>query len=343
MAPRRAVIAGAGGRDFHNFLTLFRDDAEVEVVAFTATQIPGIAGRTFPAALAGPRYPDGIPIVDEETLESVCGAHRIDDVIFSYSDRRHEDVMHLASRAIAAGARFVLPGARETMLDSAKPVIAVSAVRTGCGKSQTSRHLSHHLSGRGLRNVLVRHPMPYGDLARQAVQRFATLDELKTADCTIEEREEYEPHIRAGSIVYAGVDYREILARAETEADVVLWDGGNNDFPFFRPDLHIVVADALRPDQLTTHYPGEAVLRMADIVVINKVDAAETATVDAMADRIAGLRPGVPVVRAASPPRLLPDCEYHSAVRGEAFPSEKDRRTDHRPPGRRGAASGPAP
>jgi len=301
---RRVLILGAGGRDFHDYLTLYRDDAGVDVVAFTATQIPGIANRTFPASLAGPWYPDGIPIIAEERLEQICRDGAVDDVICAYSDLRHDDVMHLASRSIAAGARFVIPGARETMLASKKPVIAVSAVRTGCGKSQTSRHLSKHLNGRGLKNVLVRHPMPYGNLAKQAVQRFETIDDLKQADCTIEEREEYEPHIRAGSIVYAGVDYRGILNGAETEADVILWDGGNNDFPFFRPDLHIVIADALRPDQLTTHYPGEAVLRMADIVVINKVDAAEDSVVTKIGSDIARLLPGKPVVRAASPARL---------------------------------------
>jgi predicted GTPase len=301
---RRIVIVGAGGRDFHSFLTLYRDDCNTEVVAFTAAQIPGIADRRFPTSLAGRRYPDGIPIIEEESLERICLDQAIDDVVCAYSDLRHDDVMHLASRSIAAGARFVLPGARETMLESRKPVIAVSAVRTGCGKSPTSRFLSRHLKSRQLQNVLVRHPMPYGNLARQMVQRFATVEDLDTADCTIEEREEYEPHIRAGSIVYAGVDYREILAQAETEADMILWDGGNNDFPFFRPDLHIVVTDALRPDQLTTHHPGEAVLRMADIVVINKVHVADTGVVDTMSSAIAGLLPGVPIVRAASPARL---------------------------------------
>lgn len=303
-APRRTVILGAGGRDFHNFLTLYRDDERAEIVAFTATQIPGIAGRRFPASLAGPFYPDGIPIFDEEDLEEICRDHAIDDVICAYSDLRHEDVMHLASRSLAAGARFVLPGARETMLESKKPIIAVSAVRTGCGKSQTTRHLSMHLKRRGLQNVLVRHPMPYGDLERQGVQRFVTVEDLKRADCTIEEREEYEPHIRAGTIVYAGVDYGGILAQAETEADVILWDGGNNDFPFFRPDLHIVIADALRPDQLTTHHPGEAALLMADIVVINKVYAAGAAIVDEMSHEISHLLPNVPIVRAASPAKL---------------------------------------
>jgi predicted GTPase len=301
---RRIVILGAGGRDFHNFLTLYRDDDGTHVLAFTATQIPGIADRQFPASLAGTRYPEGIPIIEEDQLEQFCLDRDVDDVIMAYSDLRHDEVMHLASRSIAAGARFVIPGARETMLHSQKPVIAVSAVRTGCGKSQTTRHLSQHLRQRSLQNVLVRHPMPYGNLAQQAVQRFETIEELTEADCTIEEREEYEPHIRAGTVVYAGVDYGAILARAETEADVILWDGGNNDFPFFRPDLHIVIVDALRPGQLTTHHPGEAVLRMADIVVINKVHAAEDGVVDAMSEEISRLLPDKPIVRAASPARV---------------------------------------
>lgn len=308
---RRIVIVGAGGRDFHDFLTLYRDDPAVDVLAFTAAQIPGIAGRTFPESLAGPRYPDGIPIIEEDRLEQFCRDRAVDEVVCAYSDLRHEDVMHLASRSIAAGARFVLPGARETMLESRKPVIAVSAVRTGCGKSQTTRYLSRHLNRRNLNNVLVRHPMPYGDLARQAVQRFKTIEDLERADCTIEEREEYEPHIDAGTIVYAGVDYRKILARAETEADVILWDGGNNDFPFFRPDLHIVIVDALRPGQLTTHHPGEAVLRMADIVVINKIDAAEDDVVAGMIDAINELLPGVPILQAASPARLDEPAQVH--------------------------------
>lgn len=308
---RRVVILGAGGRDFHNFLTLYRDDEEANVLAFTATQIPGIADRKFPASLAGPRYPDGISIIEEDQLEQFCREQAVDDVIFAYSDLRHDDVMHLASRSIAAGARFIIPGASETMLDSRKPVIAVSAVRTGCGKSQTTRHLSQHLKRRNLKNVLIRHPMPYGNLERQAVQRFETIEELKGADCTIEEREEYEPHIRAGTVVYAGVDYGAILARAETDADVILWDGGNNDFPFFRPDLHIVIVDALRPDQLTTHHPGEAVLLMADIVVINKVRAAEEGVVETMSREISRLVPDVPIVRAASPARLQRPEEIH--------------------------------
>jgi predicted GTPase len=308
---RRIVILGAGGRDFHNFLTLYRDDDKTEIVAFTATQIPGIAGRKFPASLAGPRYPDGISIVEEDKLEEICREEAVDDVVCAYSDLRHDEVMHLASRSISAGANFVLPGARETMLDSRKPIIAVSAVRTGCGKSQTTRYLSQHLNTRHLQNVLVRHPMPYGDLTRQAVQRFETIEDLKRADCTIEEREEYEPHIRAGTIVYAGVDYSAILTAAETEADVILWDGGNNDFPFFRPDLHIVVVDALRPDQLTTHHPGEAALRMADIVIINKVRAADDEIVEIMSSNISRLLPDIPIVRAASPARLAEPEHVH--------------------------------
>lgn len=310
-ARRRIVIVGAGGRDFHDFLTLYRDDPAADVIAFTAAQIPGIAGRTFPASLAGARYPDGIPIVEEDRLERICRDRAVDEVVCAYSDLRHEDVMHLASRSIAAGARFVLPGARETMLESRKPVVAVSAVRTGCGKSQTTRYLSRHLNRRNLTNVLVRHPMPYGDLSSQAAQRFQTIADLQDADCTIEEREEYEPHIEAGTIVYAGVDYREILVRAETEADVILWDGGNNDFPFFRPDLHIVIVDALRPGQLTTHHPGEAVLRMADAVVVNKVDAAAAGVVSEMVDTIDELLPGVPVLRAASPTRIEDPARIH--------------------------------
>lgn len=310
-ARRRIVIVGAGGRDFHDFLVLYRDDPAADVLAFTAAQIPGIAGRIFPASLAGPRYPDGIPIIEEDRLERFCRDRAADEVVCAYSDLCHEDVMHLASRSIAAGARFILPGARETMLESRKPVIAVSAVRTGCGKSQTTRYLSRHLNRRNVNNVLVRHPMPYGDLSRQAVQRFQTIADLQYADCTIEEREEYEPHIEAGTIVYAGVDYREILTQAESEADVILWDGGNNDFPFFRPDLHIVIADALRPDQLTTHHPGEAVLRMADVVVINKVDAAGGGVVAGMSDEIDKLLPGIPVLQAASPARIANPARIH--------------------------------
>jgi predicted GTPase len=298
--PKRVAILGAAGRDFHNFNMLYRDDPAVEVVAFTATQIPGIAGRRYPAALAGTRYPEGIPVVEAAGLEDLIRREKIDEVMFAYSDVTHAEVMHQASRALAAGADFILAGPARTMIAVGKPVIAVSAVRTGSGKSQTARHLARHLRARGKRVAVLRHPMPYGDLARQAVQRFASRADLDAANCTIEEREEYEPHIEAGGIVFAGVDYRAIAAAAEREADIVLWDGGNNDFPFLKPDLHIVVADALRPDQLATHHPGEAALRMADIVVINKTDAAPPAAVECMIVAIRGLVRAT-IVRAASP------------------------------------------
>jgi predicted GTPase len=238
---------GAAGRDFHNFNVVYRDDAAVRVVAFTAAQIPGIDDRRYPPALAGPAYPEGIPIVEESELERICRSEGVEQVAFSYSDVPHAEVMHAASRALAAGADFTLLGPDRTMLRSRKPVFAVSAVRTGSGKSQTARWLVRRFGERQLRVAVVRHPMPYGDLERQRVQRFAAYADLDAAECTIEEREEYEPHLAAGSVVYAGVDYGAILARAEAEADVIVWDGGNNDFPFFRPDLHIVLVDALRP------------------------------------------------------------------------------------------------
>ena len=301
---RRVLILGAAGRDFHNFNTLYRADPSARVVAFTAAQIPGIEARRYPATLAGARYPRGIPIVPESELEAVCLRERVDTVSFAYSDVTHETVMHLASRALAAGADFELPGPRRTMLRAAVPVVAVSAVRTGCGKSQIARWQGRRLREQGHRVVLLRHPMPYGDLARQRVQRFASTEELAAAGCTIEEREEYEPHLAAGNIVYAGVDYAAILEQAEREADVIVWDGGNNDFPFLRPDVHIVVADALRPGQISHYHPGEAVLRMADVVVVNKVDSAAVEDTQRVLDEVAALRPGVPVVRAASPVTL---------------------------------------
>ena len=308
----RTVILGAAGRDFHNFNMLYRDDPATEVVAFTAAQIPEISGRRYPAALAGSLYSSGIPVVDESELEPLCKAERIERVVFSYSDVTHEAVMHLASRVLATGADFVLAGPRRTMLTSKRPVIAISAVRTGCGKSQTARWLSVWLRERGLRVAAIRHPMPYGDLEKQAVQRFGSLADLDTAACTIEEREEYEPHIRAGNVVYAGIDYAAILEAAEKESDLILWDGGNNDFPFVRPDLHIVIVDALRPQHLTTHHPGEAVLRMADIIVVNKVDAAAAADVQTLIERIRTFMPATPIVRAASPVTL----EDPAALRG---------------------------
>lgn len=303
-AVRRCILMGAAGRDFHNFNVALRDNPAYDVVAFTAAQIPGIAGRRYPPELAGPRYPDGIPIVAEDALEALCRERDIHEVVFAYSDVPHAAVMHAASRALAEGADFVLLGPRQTMIQSALPVIAISALRTGCGKSQTGRWLSTRLRGQGLRVAVVRHPMPYGDLVRQAVQRFAGRADLESADCTIEEREEYEPHIAAGSVVFAGVDYVRILSAAEPEADVILWEGGNNDFPFIRPDLHIVLADALRPGQETTHHPGETVLRMADVLVIAKSDVAPEDDVSRVAAALAAVNPDAPVVRAASPVRL---------------------------------------
>jgi predicted GTPase len=310
---RRIVIMGAAGRDFHNFNVVFRDNQEYEVVAFTAAQIPGIAGRRYPPALAGPNYPDGIPVLPEDDLATIVRDKHVDEVVFAYSDVEHAYVMHKASIALAAGADFSLLGPNRTMLRSKLPVIAVCAVRTGVGKSQTTRWLSQLLRANGLTTAAIRHPMPYGDLERQAVQRFATMKDLDEADCTIEEREEYEPHIAAGNIVYAGVDYGRILARAEEEAQVILWDGGNNDFAFYKPDLHIVMVDPLRPGHETTHHPGEAVLRMADIVVIAKTNSAAEADIQRVADTARALAPKAIITRAASEVRL----DDPSAVKGK--------------------------
>jgi predicted GTPase len=301
---KRIVIMGAAGRDFHNFNVVYRGNPECNVVAFTAAQIPGIAGRRYPAALAGAQYPDGIPILDETNLAALCRDKKIDEVVFAYSDVEHATVMHKASIALAAGADFSLLGPHRTMLTSKTPVIAVCAVRTGVGKSQTTRWLAQQLKANGLKTAAIRHPMPYGDLERQAVQRFVTMQDLDDAKCTIEEREEYEPHIAAGTIVYAGVDYARILARAEQECDVILWDGGNNDFSFIKPDLHIVMVDPLRPGHERTHHPGEAVLRMADIVVIAKTNSAAEADIRKVADSAASIAPNAVVVRAASEVRL---------------------------------------
>ena len=301
---RRVIIAGAAGRDFHNFNVAYRDNASAQVVAFTAAQIPGIAGRRYPPALAGPLYPEGIPIIAEAELEAICLEHSVDEVIFAYSDVTHEQVMHLGSRALSVGADFTLLGPKRTMLTASRPVIAVTAVRTGCGKSAIARWLSRQLRQRGLRVAVLRHPMPYGDLATEEVQRFASLSDLDQARCTIEEREEYEPHIAAGSMVFAGIDYSKILRQAETESDIIVWDGGNNDFPFVRPDLHITVADALRPHQVTTHHPGEAVARMADVLVINKTDAASPADVQLLEQELRFINPHATIIRAASPIQL---------------------------------------
>jgi len=291
---------GAAGRDFHNFNVAYRDDPVSQVVAFTAAQIPGISGRRYPAALAGTRYPDGIAILDEADLAGICRARNVDEVVFAYSDVEHAFVMHKASIALAAGADFTLLGPDRTMLKSRLPVIAICAVRTGVGKSQTARWLSSLLRQKGLKVAVLRHPMPYGDLERQAVQRFASLADLDAGACTIEEREEYEPHIRAGNVVFAGVDYAQILDLAEKEADIIVWDGGNNDFPFVRPDLLIVLVDPLRPGHETTHHPGEAVLRMADIVVVAKTNSASEANIQKVSETARSLAPDATVARAAS-------------------------------------------
>jgi len=295
------VIAGAAGRDFHNFNLVYRDRDDCEVVAFTATQIPNIDGRVYPAALAGELYPNGIPIVAEDELEAVIAQNEADEVVFSYSDVTHEHVMHLGSRALAAGASYRLLSPRETMLTSAKPVVAVCAVRTGAGKSQTTRYVAELLRGAGKQVAVLRHPMPYGDLEKQAVQRFASYADLDAADCTIEEREEYEPHLRDGNLVFAGVDYAAILHAAEQEADVILWDGGNNDTPFIKPNLHIVVLDPHRPGHELRYHPGETNLRMADVCIVNKVDSAPQAGVEAVLASIREANPLAHVVRAASP------------------------------------------
>ena len=295
------VIMGAAGRDFHNFNVFFRDNEQYDVVAFTATQIPDIAGRAYPPELAGPLYPRGIPIVPEKDLPGLIEDKAVERVVFAYSDVSYEYVMHRAALANAKGADFVLMGWRHTALKSSKPVVAVCAVRTGAGKSQTTRRVAEILTGAGKRVAVIRHPMPYGDLARQAVQRFAGYGDLDAADCTIEEREEYEPHLARGNVVFAGIDYEKILRAAEAEADVVLWDGGNNDTPFYVADLHIVVADPLRAGDEMKYYPGEANLRMADVVVINKVDSAKAEDVKVVRRNVAAVNPGAVVVEAESP------------------------------------------
>jgi predicted GTPase len=297
----RILIMGAAGRDFHNFNTVFRDNDAYEVVAFTATQIPNIEGRAYPPELAGRLYPSGIPIFPEEQLVELIQQHDIDQVVFAYSDVSHEYVMHQASVVLAAGADFRLMGTKETMVKSEKPVVAVCAVRTGSGKSQTTRHVCDALQKMGHTVVAIRHPMPYGDLAAQRVQRFADYPDLDRYDCTIEEREEYEPHIDRGVVVYAGVDYEAILREAEKEADVIVWDGGNNDLPFYKPDLHIVVADPHRAGHELTYYPGESNLRAADLVVLNKIDTADLANIAAVRENVRKSNPDAIIVEAASP------------------------------------------
>ena len=298
--PRRVLIMGAAGRDFHNFNVAYRGDRRYEVVAFTATQIPYIDDRMYPPSLAGERYPNGIPIHDESELAQLIRDERVDDVVFSYSDVSHQYVMHRASEVLAAGANFELLGPSETMLKASVPVVAVCAVRTGSGKSQTTRHTARVLRDAGMRVAVLRHPMPYGNLEAQRVQRFATLEDLDRYDTTIEEREEYEPHITSGTIIYAGVDYGDILERAQAECDVLLWDGGNNDLPFYAPDVHVVVADPLRAGHETSYHPGEANLRMADVIVINKMDSAAIEQVNQLLDTIRELNPTATVIRANS-------------------------------------------
>ena len=313
MKARRVLIMGAAGRDFHNFNVFFRENPAYEVVGFTATQIPNITDRRYPAELAGTRYPDGVPIFEERELESLIPRLEVQTVVFAYSDVTHEHVMHLASRAVGAGADFMLLGFDSTALKSKKPVVSICAVRTGAGKSQTTRAVCTKLQARGRRVVVIRHPMPYGDLVRQKVQRFATVEDLDRHDCTIEEREEYEPHIKNGTIVYAGVDYAAILADAEKEADVIVWDGGNNDLPFYRPDVEIVVVDPHRPGHETAYYPGEANFRRASCLLINKMDTADEAGVAKVVDSIARCNPKAMVIKAASPVSV----ETPEAIKGK--------------------------
>ncbi|MDD3748527.1 MAG: cyclic 2,3-diphosphoglycerate synthase [Candidatus Bipolaricaulis anaerobius] len=301
MSKTKVIIMGAAGRDFHNFNVVFRDNDAYEVVAFTATQIPGIVGRRYPAELAGRLYPNGIPIEPEERLPHLVREKNVDRVVFAYSDVSHQHVMERAALAAAAGADFWLLSPRSTQLVAKKPVVAVCAVRTGAGKSQTTRRVAQILHEQGKRVAVVRHPMPYGDLVRQKVQRFASFEDLDRAECTIEEREEYEPHIQEGFVVYAGVDYGAILRQAEAEADVILWDGGNNDFPFFRPDFLIVVADPLRVGHENTYWPGSVLVRQADVIVINKVDTAGIEPVERLRASLSSLNPRAKVVEAASP------------------------------------------
>lgn len=301
MTPVRTLIMGAAGRDFHNFNVYFRDNPAYDVVAFTATQIPNIDGRKYPTELAGKLYPNGIPIYPESDLVQLIQEHKVEQVIFAYSDVPHEYVMHKASTVMAAGADFRLMGPQSTMIKSTKPVVSICAVRTGSGKSQTTRRVSLILRGMGYKVAAIRHPMPYGDLVKQAVQRFADYSDLDKHECTIEEREEYEPHLDNGVIVYAGVDYEAILRQAEKEVDIVLWDGGNNDFSFYVPDLSIVVVDPHRPGNEYTYHPGETNVRLADVFVINKVDTANPESVIAVRNRIAELNPKALVIEGASP------------------------------------------
>lgn len=297
----KVVIMGAAGRDFHNFNVYFKMNPHYQVVAFTGAQIPDIAGRVYPPELAGPNYPDGIPIVAEEELPGIIRKYDVERVVFAYSDVSHDYVMQKASRVLSSGADFMLMGPKTTMLSSRRPVVSICAVRTGAGKSQTTRKVVRILKEAGFSVAVVRHPMPYGDLGKQACQRFSRFEDLDLHRCTVEEREEYEPHIGAGNVVYAGVDYYRILRAAEAEAQVIVWDGGNNDLPFFRPDLHIVVADPHRPGHEVGYHPGETNLLMADVVVINKVDTADGKAVALVRRNIEKMNPGATIIEAASP------------------------------------------
>ncbi len=314
MARIKVIIMGAAGRDFHNFNTVYRDNKQYEVVAFTATQIPNIDGRKYPAKLAGKLYPKGIPIYPEEELARLIEKHAIDEVVFSYSDVSFNYVMQKASLAMAHGADFKVLGLRKTMLKAKVPVVAVVAVRTGSGKSQTSRKVCSSLRSQGKRVVAVRHPMPYGDLVKQRVQRFASLADLKKHKCTVEEMEEYEPHIAEGGVVYAGVDYEDILHKAEKEADVIVWDGGNNDMPFYKPDLTITVVDPHRPGHELTYYPGETNVRLADVIVVNKVDSAPPENVAEVVRNVSTLNPRAVIIQANS--RI--EVENPAAIRGKS-------------------------
>jgi predicted GTPase len=301
MPAKRILIMGAAGRDFHNFNTVYRNRKEYRVVAFTATQIPNIDGRKYPAVLAGRLYPRGIPIFPEKDLAGLIAKHSVDEVIFSYSDVSYEYVMDKASLVMSCGADFKLLGAAHTMLVSRVPVIAVVAVRTGSGKSQTSRKVCQQLRQRGMRVVAIRHPMPYGDLAKQRVQRYGSIDDLRRFHCTVEEMEEYEPHIVNGTIIYAGVDYEAILRQAEKEADIIVWDGGNNDMSFYRPDLTITVVDPHRPGHERTYYPGSSNVRLADVIVINKVDSAQREQIDGVTESVKEMNGRAVIIEAASP------------------------------------------
>jgi len=320
MSEERVLILGAAGRDFHNFNVFFRENPQVRVVAFTATQIPGIEGRLYPPALSGARYPEGIPIYPESDMVRLIREEKVNQVVFAYSDVRHEQVMHLASEAMAAGADFRMLGVERTMIKAKVPVVAVCAVRTGCGKSQTSRYVAQRLKDAGKRVVVVRHPMPYGDLAKQAVQRFGSYEDLALHECTIEEREEYETHIELGTVVYAGVDYGKILEQAQAECDVLIWDGGNNDTPFYRSDLWITVCDPLRPGHEVLYHPGEVNLRGAHIIVVNKANVAKAADLETVRRNAARLNPRALVLNGES--RLSVDDE--SKVRGKRVLTVED-------------------